>query len=116
MARVFPAFAPGNVSAVNPASAAALKTALVGVDLPAEKTELLEYAVRQRAEPPFLDALRALPDREYESLDEVVEELVHVQPPRVREDAGEPHDESGVPPGGDDYTRADPPDAGQVRE
>jgi len=103
------------VRSVNPSSAAALKTALVGVDLPAEKTELLEYAVRQRAEPPFLDALRALPDREYGSLDEVLEELAQVQPPRLREEPGEPHEESGAPPGGDEYTRSDPAEGGQVR-
>jgi hypothetical protein len=90
---------------MHPSSAAELKTALVGVDLPAEKTELLEYAVRQRAEPPFLDALSSLPDREYASLDEVVEELVHAQPRRLQPDAAEPHEESGPPPGGDDYTK-----------
>jgi hypothetical protein len=100
---------------VNHAGAAELKSALVGVDLPADKAELLEYAVRRRAEPQFLAALRSLPDRAYGSLDEVVEELVHAQPPRLRADAGEPHEESGAPPGGDDYTRSGPSDTGQVR-
>ena len=33
---------------------------------------LLEYAVRQRAEPQLIDALQSLP-REYASVDEVVE-------------------------------------------
>jgi hypothetical protein len=62
------------------AAAAELKTLLVGVALPAEKARLLEYAVQQRAEPQLLDALRSLPDREFESLDDVGEELLRVQP------------------------------------
>ena len=57
------------------ASSAQVKTLLVGVELPAEKPALLEYAVRQRAEPQFLDALKSLPEREYASVDEVVEAL-----------------------------------------
>jgi hypothetical protein len=100
---------------VEPAAAAVLKTALVGVPLPAEKAGLLEYAVRQRVEPQHLAALRSLPDREFESLDEVVEELLHVQPRAVREQPT-PREESGAAPGGEDYTRAYPSDTGQVRE
>ena len=57
------------------ASSAQLKVLLVGVELPAEKPALLEYAVRQRAEPQFLEALKSLPEREYASVDEVVEAL-----------------------------------------
>jgi len=66
---------------VDAAVVAELKTLLVGVALPAEKARLLEYAVQQRAEPPLLDVLRSLPDRPYESLDDVGEALLHVQPP-----------------------------------
>ena len=58
------------------ASSAQLKVLLVGVELPAEKPALLEYAVRQRAEPQLIDALQSLPSREYASVDEVVEELL----------------------------------------
>jgi hypothetical protein len=58
------------------ASSAQLKVLLLGIELPAEKPALLEYAVRQRAEPHFIDALQSLPEREYASLDEVVEELL----------------------------------------
>jgi hypothetical protein len=58
------------------ASSAQLKVLLVGVELPAGKPALLEYAVRQRAEPQLIDALQALPPREYASVDEVVEELL----------------------------------------
>ena len=58
------------------ATVAELKTALVGIELPADKARLLEYAVQQHAEPQQLDALRSLPDREFVSLDEVVDELL----------------------------------------
>jgi hypothetical protein len=57
-------------------SSAQLKVLLVGIDLPAEKPALLEYAVRKRAEPQVIDALQSLPEREYASVDEVVEELL----------------------------------------
>lgn len=99
---------------MEPAAAAQLKTALVGVPLPAEKGRLLEYAVRQHAEPQQLEALRSLPDREFESLDEVVEELLQVEP-RSDDEQPSPHEESGVPPGGADYTLVEPSDTGQVR-
>ena len=97
------------------ADVAELKTILIGVVLPADKTRLLEYAVRQRVEPQHLDALRSLPDREFESLDEVAEELLQIQPQRLATD-GKPHEESGRPPGGGDYTQAHPADTGQVRD
>ncbi len=84
---------------MNARAAAELKTTLQGVTLPAEKPALLEYAVRRHAEPVFLSALRSLPDREYESLDDVVEDLLRVQPP-----------------GGDDYVTPHPSDTGQVRD
>jgi hypothetical protein len=91
---------------VNQADAAELKTALVGVPLPAKQPELLEYAVQQHAEPTLLDALRSLPDaREFASLDEVVEELLRVQPGRNGAPPREPTVESGAPPGGDAYTK-----------
>jgi hypothetical protein len=97
------------------AAAAQLQVILEGVALPAEKAELLEYAVRQRAEPQFIAALRALPDRKYASVDEVGEELVRVQPPSGNYGIPAPREESGEPPGGNDYTDPDP-DTGQVRD
>jgi hypothetical protein len=97
------------------ARAAQLQVLLEGVALPAEKAELLEYAVRQHAEPQFIAVLRTLPDRQFESLDEVGEELVRVQPPSGNDGARPPHEESGAPPGGDAYTDPDP-DTGQVRD
>jgi hypothetical protein len=98
------------------AAAAELKVLLVGVSLPATKPDLLEYAVRQHAEPPLLDALRTLSDdAEYQSLDEVAEELLQVQPPRDQSPPPEPNEEAGKPPGGDSYTEKDP-EPGAVRQ
>lgn len=97
-------------------AAAELKTALVGVSLPATKPDLLAYAVEQRVEPTLLDALRTLREgHEYIALDEVVEELVHVQPSRERPVPHKPKEESGKPPGGDSYTELHP-QPGAVRE
>lgn len=96
-------------------AAAELKTMLVGVSLPADKATLLEYAVQQHAEPQSLAALRSLPDRQFESLDEVVQELLHVQPVRPGDERAL-REESGAPPGGDDYTEAHPSDTGRVRD
>jgi hypothetical protein len=91
---------------MNQSQAAELKTTLIGVPLPAKKPELLEYAVQQRAEPALLDGLRSLSDeKNYVSLDEVVEELLQVQPTWQSPVPPEPKEESGAPPGGDAYTR-----------
>jgi hypothetical protein len=93
---------------VNQAQAAELKASLVGIALPAQKPDLLEYAVGQRVEPALLDGLHSLSDeKKYASLDEVIEELLQVQPARLATTA-EPHEESGAPPGGDAYTDTDP--------
>jgi hypothetical protein len=86
------------------ARAAQLQILLEGVPLPAEKAELLEYAVRQRAEPQFIADLRKVPDRTYESLEEVGEALIRVQPFHVDGATPAPGEESGDPPGGDAYT------------
>lgn len=97
------------------AAAAQLKTVLIGVALPAEKQDLLAYAVQQHAEPQLLDALRTLPEgKKFESLDALVEELLHVQPDREDPVPHEPNEEGGRPPGGDAYTDKDP-DTGKVR-
>jgi hypothetical protein len=94
---------------VDPATAAELKTVLVGARLPAERSDLLEYAVRQHAEPQLLDALRSLSSgRQYRSLDEVVEELLQVQPVRATPVPPAPKEEAGAPPGGEAYTDPDP--------
>jgi hypothetical protein len=97
-------FGPGIDPSVDISRAAELQVLLEGVSLPATKDQLLEYAVRQRAEPHFLEALRSVPERQYASLDEVAEELVHVQPAQPPDGLSRPREESGGPPGGDDYT------------
>ena len=97
------------------ARAVELQSLLEGVALPAEKPALLEYAVRQHAEPAFISALRSLPERQYESLDEIGEELLHVQPGPEPDEPHAPHEESGAPPGGDAYIDQHP-DTGQVRD
>jgi hypothetical protein len=100
---------------VDASTAAELKTLLVGAPLPAERSDLLQYAVQQHAEPQLLDGLRSLSSgREYRSLDEVVEELLQVQPSREKPVPHEPNEEAGKPPGGDAYTRKHP-EPGAVR-
>lgn len=97
------------------ATAARLQVVLEGVPLPAQKQELLSYARRQDADARELAALESLPSRQYRSLDDVGEELESVQPSRGKPQPHEPDEESGRPPGGDDYTRV-PDDTGQVRD
>lgn len=84
--------------------AAELQVVLEGVPLPAQKDELVAYARSQ--DEAAAERLRALPDRQYRSLDEVGEALAPVQPPRPKPDAELPHEESGAPPGGDAYVDA----------
>jgi len=84
-------------------AAAELKAVLVGVDLPADKPALLEYAVRQHTDPSQIAVLRSLPDREFVSLDEVTEQVLHLQP-APNDGVRTPHEESGAPPGGAAYT------------
>ena len=92
--------------------AAELQALLEGVPLPARKRELVDYA--RREDEHAARELDALPERQYPSLDEVGEELVHVQPRRRPRPPEVPREESGEPPGGDDYTRPFPT-AGAVR-
>ena len=47
--------------------------ALQGMEFPASKTELIDYATERSAAAKTLQALRALPDRQFENKDEVVE-------------------------------------------
>jgi hypothetical protein len=88
---------------VDTQDAAILKTTLVGVELPAQPRDLVAYAVAQGATAYVVGRLGSLEQDEYESLDEVVEEILRVQPPHVEHDARKPHEESGSPPGGDAY-------------
>jgi hypothetical protein len=85
---------------------AQLEALLEGVQLPAQKRELLEYARQQ--DPELAQLLEGLPEREYRALDEVGEALVPAQPPPVPSHVALPREESGLPPGGDDYVNPNP--------
>lgn len=97
------------------ATVAELQVLLEGVALPAGRSELLGYAARERATPAQIGLLRRLPEREFETIDEVAETLVRVQPLREREVPHRPREESGAPPGGDAYTQRQP-ESGAVRD
>jgi hypothetical protein len=86
---------------------ATLQVLLEGVPLPARKRDLMRYARDQGGER-HVALLERLPDREYSTIDEVGEELAPVQPRSQRQDAELPRDESGQPPGGDNYVKGDP--------
>jgi hypothetical protein len=86
---------------------AELQVLLEGVALPASRKELVEYALRQEDGARFRGDLEALPEREYRSIDEVGEELVPVQASMDQRPRPLPRDESGEPPGGEDYTDPD---------
>ncbi|GAA1865643.1 DUF2795 domain-containing protein [Brevibacterium marinum] len=47
--------------------------ALQGLEFPASKAQLIDYATERSATPKTLEALHALPDREYANKDDVVE-------------------------------------------
>ena len=49
----------------------ALEAALEGMPLPARRDEIVEYAEIEGGEDDLLTALRALDDREYETVDEI---------------------------------------------
>jgi Protein of unknown function (DUF2795) len=87
------------------ATVAELQVLLEGVPLPYERSSLVNYAIHEGATWQQLALLRQLPERKFDNIDEVAEELVRVQPEREREVPDEPREESGEPPGGDVYTR-----------
>jgi hypothetical protein len=85
--------------------AAEIQVLLEGVKLPATRVELVRYAAREN--PGAANELAQLPDRRYDHLDEVGEELAPTQPVHVAKERL-PRPESGRPPGGDDYLRPFP--------
>jgi hypothetical protein len=89
---------------MEPSDAAELQVLLEGVDLPAQKAELVRYAAEQGATPSQIGLLAGLPAEEFDTIDEVGEQLVPVQPGRENEVPHEPKEESGAPPGGEAYT------------
>jgi hypothetical protein len=96
-------------------SVAELQVVLEGVPLPNERSTLVRYALHQGASGEQLAMLQRLPERRYDNIDEVAEELVQVQPQEDDEVPHSPHEESGLPPGGDAYTQLHP-ESGQVRD
>jgi hypothetical protein len=91
--------------------AAEIQVLLEGIALPATRDELVRYAAREdRAAAAVLERI---PDREYERIDEVGEELVPTHPVRATDDPL-PKPESGKPPGGEAYVTPHPPDTGEL--
>jgi hypothetical protein len=89
------------------AEAVRVQAVLEGVRLPAKRRELMTYAAAQPGGAQVEGLLSTLPDREYRSLDEVGEALAPVHA-LVAEPDRLPREESGAPPGGDDYTSPSP--------
>lgn len=97
------------------ADVAELQVVVEGVGLPVEKSALVAYAAAQGAKPTQLEILERLPDRKFETIDDVAECLIRVQPEREADVPHAPREESGAPPGGAGYTNAAPV-SGFVRE
>jgi hypothetical protein len=90
--------------------AAEIQVVLEGVKLPATREQLVRYAALQDAEAAV--ELERITDREYESIDDVGEELAPTSPVHVSAERL-PKPESGKLPGGDDYLRPFP-ESGRV--
>ena len=90
------------------AAVAELQVLLEGVPLPNERSSLVRYATHEGATWQQLTLLRQLPERTFDNLDELAEELIGVQPRREDEVPQRPREESGDPPGGESYTQARP--------
>ena len=93
---------------------AELQVLLEGVPLPSGRSALVQYALREGASGEQLALLRRLPERRYDNIDELAEELVGVQPPYEHEEPHSPSEESGEPPGREAYTQTHP-ESGAVR-
>jgi hypothetical protein len=97
---------------MNHQRAAEIQAVLEGVRLPATRDDLVRYAASEDADAAAV--LSRLPDRSYERINEVGEELLRVQP-RPPAPVPVPRPESGAPPGGDDYVNPSPR-SGAVRD
>ena len=74
----------------------------------------MRYALHEGATGEQLALLQQLPERRFDNIDEIAEQLMRVQPPREDDVADSPREESGNPPGGDAYTKPHPT-SGAVR-
>ena len=97
------------------AEVVALQSLLEGVALPAQKRDLIAYARDQPGGNEAVQLLERIPDGEYRSLDDVGETLLPVQPHAAKPPVRTPREESGLPPGGDDYVNPEP-ESGFVRD
>src|SRR5438552_3926719 len=86
---------------------ATLESLLVGVPLPASKRRLLEYARRQPRAGESVPLLERIPDRDYDTLQDVGEVLEPRQVAAAGTEAPVPRPESGRPPGGAAYVGGD---------
>jgi Protein of unknown function (DUF2795) len=93
--------------------AAEIQVLLEGIALPAMRDDLVRYAAPQDAA--AAAELERLPDRRYERLDDVGEELAPTAPVRESSPSPLPRAESGEPPGGADYVKPHPDGTGEVR-
>ena len=96
------------------ARVAELQVLLEGVPLPNERSSLVRYALHEGATGEQIALLQRLPERRYDNIDEVAEELVSVQP-SFEQKPPTPHEQSGAPPGGEAYTQLHP-ESGRVRD
>jgi hypothetical protein len=94
---------------------AELQVVLEGVELPVEKAALVRYAAAESATPTQLGLLASLPDRKFDTIDAIAECLNRVQPEYAAAVPHEPQEETGRPPGADDYTNPSPV-TGAVRD
>ena len=90
------------------AAVAELQVLLEGAPLPNERSSLVRYATHEGATRQQLTLLRQLPERKFDNLDELAEELMCIQPQRADDVPHRPREESGDPPGGESYTQACP--------
>lgn len=94
---------------------AELQVLLEGVPLPVETPSLIRYAAHEGATASQIGLLSRLPQERWDTIDDVAERLVRVQPRREHGEPPEPEEEAGAPPGGDTYTQQHP-ESGAVRD
>ena len=70
---------------------------LEGVPLPNELSSLVRYALHEGASGEQVALLLRLPERRYDNIDEVAEELLSVQPSREHEQPDSPHEAERCP-------------------
>ena len=90
---------------------AEIQVVLEGIPLPASRDQLVQYAARFDED--AARSLERIPNREYDRIDAVGDELAATTTAHAGNDPL-PKPESGKPPGGDDYLNPSP-EPGKVR-